>query len=65
MPIEIPKADHLRDLFSLKGKVVCVTGASGPTGIGTEVSISWNTDPSSSGTALPLTLPKPYYSKSS
>ena len=36
MPIEVPKADHLKDLFSLKGKVVVVTGASGPTGIGTE-----------------------------
>lgn len=36
MPISIPKADHLMDLFSLKGKVVVVTGASGETGIGTE-----------------------------
>lgn len=36
MPIEPPKADSLKDLFSLKGKVVVVTGASGPTGIGTE-----------------------------
>ncbi|KAL6721830.1 hypothetical protein ACLMJK_000935 [Lecanora helva] len=36
MPIEVPKADSLMDLFSLKGKVVCVTGASGPTGIGIE-----------------------------
>lgn len=36
MPVEVPKATHLKDLFSLKGKVVVVTGASGPTGIGTE-----------------------------
>ncbi|MDI1486896.1 MAG: hypothetical protein OHK93_006158 [Ramalina farinacea] len=36
MPVEVPKADHLKDLLSLKGKVVIVTGASGPTGIGTE-----------------------------
>jgi len=33
---EIPKASHLRDLFSLKGKVVVVTGASGPRGMGIE-----------------------------
>lgn len=36
MPIEVPKADSLHDLFSLKGKVVIVTGASGPIGIGIE-----------------------------
>jgi sorbose reductase len=36
MPIEVPKADSLKELFSLKGKVVVVTGASGATGIGTE-----------------------------
>ncbi|KAI4251958.1 MAG: hypothetical protein L6R42_008169, partial [Xanthoria sp. 1 TBL-2021] len=36
MPIEIPKANHLMDLFSLKGKVVVVTGASGPKGMGIE-----------------------------
>jgi len=31
-----PATTSLKDLFSLKGKVVVVTGASGPTGIGTE-----------------------------
>jgi sorbose reductase len=36
MPIEVPKSDSLKDMFSLKGKVVVVTGASGATGIGTE-----------------------------
>ena len=36
MPIQPPKSDSLKELFSLKGKVVVVTGASGPTGIGTE-----------------------------
>jgi sorbose reductase len=36
MPIPVPEKTDLRDLFSLKGKVVVVTGASGPTGIGTE-----------------------------
>lgn len=36
MPVEVPKSSSLKDLFSLKGKVVIVTGASGPTGIGTE-----------------------------
>jgi len=36
MPISIPKADSLKDLFSLKGKVVVVTGASGPKGMGIE-----------------------------
>lgn len=36
MPIPVPKGDSLKELFSLKGKVVVVTGASGPTGIGTE-----------------------------
>ncbi|KAF2087548.1 NADP-dependent mannitol dehydrogenase [Saccharata proteae CBS 121410] len=36
MPIPAPKGDSLKDLFSLKGKVVVVTGASGATGIGTE-----------------------------
>lgn len=32
----VPSSTSLKDLFSLKGKVVIVTGASGPTGIGTE-----------------------------
>ena len=36
MPIPVPQSTSLKDLFSLKGKVVIVTGASGPTGIGTE-----------------------------
>jgi len=36
MPIPAPKGDSLKELFSLKGKVVVVTGASGATGIGTE-----------------------------
>ena len=36
MPIPVPPAEHLLDLFSLKGKVVVVTGASGPKGMGIE-----------------------------
>ena len=36
MPIEIPKANRLLDLMSLKGKVVVVTGASGARGMGIE-----------------------------
>jgi len=36
MPIPVPKAESLMDLFSLKGKVVVVTGASGPKGMGIE-----------------------------
>lgn len=36
MPIQVPKPESLHDLFSLKGKVVVVTGASGPRGIGIE-----------------------------
>ncbi|KAJ5100426.1 hypothetical protein N7456_006478 [Penicillium angulare] len=36
MPISIPKSDKLADLFSLKGKVVVVTGAAGAQGIGYE-----------------------------
>lgn len=36
MPLGIPKAERLLDLMSLKGKVVIVTGASGPKGMGIE-----------------------------
>ena len=36
MPQRIPEASHLLDLFSLKGRVVVVTGASGPRGMGIE-----------------------------
>lgn len=36
MPQPVPKASHLLDLFSLKGKVVVITGASGPRGMGIE-----------------------------
>jgi NAD(P)-dependent dehydrogenase (short-subunit alcohol dehydrogenase family) len=36
MPIEVTKSESLKDMFSLKGKVVVVTGASGPRGMGIE-----------------------------
>ncbi|PYI19037.1 NAD(P)-binding protein [Aspergillus japonicus CBS 114.51] len=36
MPPSIPQASNLADLFSLKGKVIVVTGASNPRGIGME-----------------------------
>lgn len=34
--IPVPKAETLKDLLSLKGKVVIITGASGPKGMGIE-----------------------------
>ncbi|KAJ5902566.1 NADP-dependent mannitol dehydrogenase [Penicillium taxi] len=34
--IPVPEADSIKDLFSLKGKVVIITGASGPRGMGIE-----------------------------
>ncbi|GAB7363191.1 hypothetical protein MBLNU230_g3473t1 [Neophaeotheca triangularis] len=36
MPVNVPKGEKLMDLMSLKGKVVIVTGASGPKGMGIE-----------------------------
>lgn len=36
MPVGIPQTNSLQDMFSLKGKVVVVTGASGPRGMGIE-----------------------------
>lgn len=36
MPIPVPAPESLHDLFSLKGKTVVVTGASGPRGMGVE-----------------------------
>ncbi|KAF2169917.1 hypothetical protein M409DRAFT_64345 [Zasmidium cellare ATCC 36951] len=36
MPQRIPEGEHLLDLLSLKGRVVVVTGASGPKGMGIE-----------------------------
>ncbi|PWY89064.1 NAD(P)-binding protein [Aspergillus heteromorphus CBS 117.55] len=36
MPVSIPSASSLQDLFSLKDRVVIVTGASGPRGMGIE-----------------------------
>ncbi|KAI7611359.1 putative NADP-dependent mannitol, partial [Hortaea werneckii] len=36
MPVNVPKAEALKDLLSLKGKVVIITGASGPKGMGIE-----------------------------
>ncbi|KAL4900768.1 hypothetical protein BDW74DRAFT_161009 [Aspergillus multicolor] len=36
MPQEVPAASSVKDLFSLKGKVVVITGASGPRGMGIE-----------------------------
>ena len=36
MPVKVPEKEHLLDLLSMKGKVVLVTGASGPRGMGIE-----------------------------
>ncbi|KAH8429641.1 SDR family oxidoreductase [Aspergillus melleus] len=36
MPVNVPAANSLHDLLSMKGKVVVVTGASGPRGMGIE-----------------------------
>lgn len=36
MGIDVPNAEKLVDLLSLKGKVVVITGASGPRGMGIE-----------------------------
>merc|ERR1712187_256613 len=36
MPLPVPAAESLHDLFSLEGKTVVVTGASGPRGMGVE-----------------------------
>jgi len=39
MPVQangVPQAERLSDLFNLKGKVVLITGASGPRGMGIE-----------------------------
>ncbi|KAI9898816.1 hypothetical protein N3K66_005277 [Trichothecium roseum] len=36
MPNEVPQTSSLKDLFSLKGRTVVVTGASGPRGMGIE-----------------------------
>lgn len=39
MPIAVPEKNHLLDLLSLKGKVVVITGASGPRGMGIEAAL--------------------------
>lgn len=39
MGIEVPKAEKLFDLLSLKGKVVVITGVSGPRGMGIEAAL--------------------------
>ena len=36
MPVSVPAADSLQELFSLQGKTVVITGASGPRGMGIE-----------------------------
>ena len=36
MPVPIPQSNSLLELLSMKGKVVVVTGASGPKGMGIE-----------------------------
>jgi hypothetical protein len=56
MVIPIPKPDSLLELFSLKGKVVVVTGASGPKGMGIEAARGCAEVSRFPRTSLPLEL---------